>query len=166
MKKRLLFAAVLMSSSIASPSFASGVLNEKNLSLELADQLAQHAIQSCSANNYNITVTVVDRAGVVKITKRMDNAGPHTVEASRMKAFTALSTKTATDDVTKNSQANAGAQNLRDIPGFLLVAGGVPIKVGTQTIGAIGIGGAPGGHLDQQCALDAISKVQDQLKDS
>lgn len=166
MKKHLLLATLLISSTVALPSFAAGVLDEKNISLELADRLAQHAIQSCSANNYNIAVTVVDRAGVVKVTKRMDNAGPHTVEASRMKAFTALTTKTPTDEVMKNSQANPGAQNLRDIPGFLLLGGGLPIKVGTQTIGAIGVGGAPGGHLDQQCALDALNKGQAQLNAS
>jgi len=32
----------------------------------------------------------------------------------------------------------------------------VPLKVGNEVIGAIGIGGAPGGHLDEQCALAAI----------
>ncbi|VTR21434.1 Domain of uncharacterised function (DUF336) [Serratia fonticola] len=70
-----------------------GILTEKNLSLELADKLAQSAIQACSANNYNVAVTVVDRAGIPLVIKKMDNAGPHTVEASRMKAFTALTTK-------------------------------------------------------------------------
>ena len=48
------------------------------------------------------------------------------------------------------------AANLTDIPGFLLLGGGVPLKAGNEVIGAIGIGGAPGGHLDEQCALAAI----------
>jgi uncharacterized protein GlcG (DUF336 family) len=50
------------------------------------------------------------------------------------------------------------------MPGFLLLGGGVPIKVGNETIGAVGVGGAPGGHLDEQCAMAGIAKVQDQLK--
>ncbi|WP_440867465.1 GlcG/HbpS family heme-binding protein [Symbiopectobacterium purcellii] len=108
---------------------------------------------------------IVDRAGVVKLAKRMDNAVPHTLEASRMKAFTALTTKAPTENVMKNAQANAEAQNLRDIPGFLLLAGGVPVKVGDQTIGAIGIGGAPSGSIDQQCALDALEAVKAQLSE-
>lgn len=156
MKKSILLAAALFSTAAAMPAFASNVLTEKNLSLEFADKLAQSAIQACSAKNYNVAVTVVDRAGVVKIVKRMDNAGPHTVEASRMKAYTALTTKNTTGDVMKSAQDNAGAQNMRDIPGFLLLGGGIPVKVDNQTIGAIGIGGAPGGHLDQQCAVDAL----------
>lgn len=156
MKKSILLAAALFSGAAAMPVFASNVLTEKNLSLEFADKLAQSALQACGAKNYNVAVTVVDRAGVVKVVKRMDNAGPHTLEASRMKAYTALTTKSVTGDVMKSAQENAGAQNLRDIPGFLLLGGGVPVKVANQTIGAIGIGGAPGGHLDHQCAVEAL----------
>lgn len=161
--KHIILSTIALGSVISFSSAAAGILNEKNLSLELADKLAQRAIQSCSADRYNVAVTVVDRAGIPLVIKRMDNAGPHTVEASRMKAFTALTTKNATDDVMKSAQANAGAANLRDIPGFLLLAGGVPVKVGEQTIGAIGIGGAPGGHLDQKCALDALKGSQAEL---
>ncbi|HCJ7369203.1 TPA: heme-binding protein [Enterobacter hormaechei subsp. xiangfangensis] len=145
------------------PGIAGGVLSETNLSLELANKLAQGTIQACSANNYQVAVTVVDRAGVVKAVQRMDNAGPHTVEASGMKAYTALTTRNTTENVMKSAQSNAGAENLRNIPGFLLLAGGVPVKVGQQTIGAIGVGGAPGGHLDQQCALEALKQVQAEL---
>ena len=166
MKKSLLLAAALFGSTAFVPAFAAGVLTEKNISLEYAEQLAQKAVEACSAKNYNVAVTVVDRGGVVKVVKRMDNAGPHTLEASRMKAFTALSTKSVTGDVMKNSQENAGAQNLRDIPGFLLLGGGVPVKVDSQTIGAIGIGGAPGGNLDQQCAVDALEATKSLLNAS
>jgi uncharacterized protein GlcG (DUF336 family) len=166
MNKSFLLAAALFGSAVAAPAFAASVLTEKNISLEYAERLAQKAIESCSAKNYSVAVTVVDRGGVIKVLKRMDNAGPHTVEASRMKAFTALSTKSVTGDVMKNAQENAGAQNLRDIPGFLLLAGGVPVKVDNQTIGAIGIGGAPGGHLDQQCATEALEDTKSLLNAS
>ena len=50
------------------------------------------------------------------------------------------------------------------IPGYLLLGGGVPVKVGNEVIGAVGVGGAPGGHLDEQCAVAGIAKVQDLLK--
>ena len=121
------------------------VCGAKNLSLAQANALASAAIQACTAKNYQVSVTVVDRAGVVKAVQRTDNAGPHTLKASEMKAFTALSTKNASGKVMESAQSNAGAQNLRDIPGLLLLAGGLPVKEGDETIGAIGIGGAPGG---------------------
>ena len=43
-------------------------------------------------------------------------------------------------------------------------AGGVPVKLGNEVIGAIGVGGAPGGHLDEQCAVAALDKAKDLLK--
>ena len=55
--------------------------------------------------------------------------------------------------------------NLVHIPGFLLLRGGVfPIKIGNETIGAIGVDGAPAGHLDEQCAVAALDKFKDLLK--
>lgn len=116
------------------------VRGAKNLSLTQANALASAAIQACTAKNYQVSVTVVDRAGVVKAVQRTDNAGPHTLKASEMKAFTALSTKNASGKVMESAQSNAGAQNLRDIPGLLLLAGGLPVKEGDEVIGAIGIG--------------------------
>ena len=62
------------------------------------------------------------------------------------------------------SQKNLSAANLVYISGFLLLGGGVPIKVGNEVIGAVGVGGAPGGNLDEQCAMVALDKVKDQLK--
>lgn len=161
--KRLFFTAVVLSGLASFASSATDTLTVKTLSLTLADKLAQSAIQACHASQYAIAVTVVDRAGVPLVSKRMDNAGPHTLEASRMKAYTALSTRNATEQVMKTAQANAGAAHLASIPGFLLLAGGVPVISGKDVVGAIGVGGAPGGHLDQQCALDALKNNQSAL---
>lgn len=150
----------LIAAAAAFVSFGSqAALTESNLSLADAQKLASAAVQSCAAKNYNVTVTVVDRAGLVKAVQRMDNAGPHTVEASQMKAYTALSTKNLSGKVMETAQGNAGAANMRDVPGFLLLAGGVPVKSGDQVIGAIGIGGAPGGNLDEACAMDALKAL-------
>lgn len=149
---------ILLTASLTLASFSvlAAPSTVQNLSLAQANQLAQATIQSCSTSGYNVSVTVVDRAGITLAVQRMDNAGPHTVEASQMKAYTALSTKNPTNKVMEAAQSNKGAENMRDIPGFLLLAGGVPVKSGDQVIGAIGVGGAPGGHLDQQCAEVAL----------
>ncbi|MGL4723910.1 MAG: GlcG/HbpS family heme-binding protein [Scandinavium sp.] len=158
MKKLLISAALLAGFATATASAES--LSQKNLSLTQANSLAQEAIKACLAKNYQVSVTVVDRAGVVKAVQRTDNAGPHTVKASEMKAFTALSMKNASGKVMEAAQSNAGAQNLKDIPGLLLLAGGLPVKDGNDVIGAIGIGGAPGGNLDEACAQAALDKVK------
>ncbi|OZI29239.1 hypothetical protein CEG14_21705 [Bordetella genomosp. 1] len=132
------------------------VLTEKNVSLEDARHVADAAVAACQAKGYNVTAAVVDRAGVLKALSRHDNAGPHTVEASRQKAYTSVSAKAPTLAMMENSQKNPGAANLTDIPGFLLLGGGVPIKAGDAVIGAVGVAGAPGGHLDAQCADTAL----------
>ncbi len=159
MKKIIMIAALVAGSVTLSAQAQS--LSQKNLSLAQANALANGAVQACLAKNYQVTVTVVDRAGVIKAVQRTDNAGPHTVKASEMKAYTALSTKNASGKVMEAAQSNAGAQNMRDVPGFLLLAGGLPVKEGDEVIGAVGIGGAPGGHLDEACAqaaIDALNK--------
>lgn len=143
---------------------AQAVRVEKNMSLELATKIAAATVAACSADKYNVTATVVDRAGTVRAVMRADNAGPHTVAASQAKAFTSASAKNTTAAMWEGVQKNPASTNVAMIPGFLLLGGGVPVKVGEEVIGAVGVGGAPGGHLDEKCALAGIASVQDLLK--
>lgn len=145
-------------------SLAQGARSEKNMTLALANQLAAAAVSACQANGYAVTATVVDRAGGIRAVHRADNAGPHTIAASERKAFTSASAKNATTAMMETAQKNPGAANLVHIPGFLLLGGGMPVKVGNEVIGAVGVGGAPGGHLDDQCVAAALESVKDQLK--
>lgn len=148
----------------ASAAQAQAVRTERNMSLELANQIASASVAACHEKGYAVTATVVDRAGSVRAVHRHDNAGPHTLEASRAKAFTSASAKNTTLAMMEGAQKNPAAANLVNIPGFLLLGGGVPVKVGNEVIGAVGIGGAPGGHLDEQCAMAALERVKDVLK--
>ncbi len=162
---RLVLASVL-AAGLATTGLAQaeGVRTEKNLSLELANQIAAGAVAACQASGYAVTATVVDRAGGVRAVQRADNAGAHTLAASQQKAWTSASAKNTTLAMMEGAQKNPAAANLVDIPGFLLLGGGVPVKVGNEVIGAVGVGGAPGGQLDEQCALAALDKVKDALK--
>ncbi len=143
---------------------AQAVRTERNMSLDLAGRIASATVAACSAGGYNVSAAVVDRAGQLRALYRADNAGPHTVAAAQAKAFTSASARNTTTAMLENSQKNPGAANLGQIPGFLLLGGGVPVKVGNDTIGAVGVGGAPGGHLDEQCAMTALDKVKDLLQ--
>ena len=143
---------------------AEGVRTERNMSLDLANRIATAAVASCLDKGYAVSTTVVDRAGTVRAVQRADHAGPHTLDASRLKAYTSASAKNTTLAMMEGAQKNPAAANLVHIPGYLLLGGGVPVKVGNEVIGAVGVGGAPGGHLDEQCAMAALAKVQEQLK--
>jgi len=140
------------------------VRSERNVSLELAAQIAAATVAACQAGGYAVTAAVVDRAGGLRALHRADNAGAHTLEAARAKAWTSASARSTTLAMMDNAQKNPAAANLVHIPGFLLLGGGVPIKVGNEVIGAVGVGGAPGGHLDEQCAVAALDKFKDVLK--
>lgn len=157
-----LFAATIATT--APLAHAEAVRSEKNMTLELANQIAAATVAACQAGGYAVTATVVDRAGGVRAVQRADNAGPHTLGASERKAYTSASAKNNTLAMMEGAQKNPAAANLVNIPGFLLLGGGVPVRVGSEVIGAVGVGGAPSGQIDEQCAVAALEKVKGLLQ--
>lgn len=140
------------------------LVQERTVSLAAAQALALAAVEACSARNFAVTATVVDRSGVVRAVLRADRAGPHTLGASRQKAYTSASARNATSAMAQAAESNPGARNLVHIPGFLLLGGGVPIRAGDEVVGAIGVGGAPSGQIDEECANAALEKHRDMLR--
>ena len=130
------------------------------LNLDTAQKLASEALNKCAADGYSVSVSVVDAFGLTRVQLRADKAGPHTLESSRKKAFTSASMGRPTADfanLIKEKPQLAGLRNMD--PNILMLGGGLPIKADGQKLGGIGVGGAPGGHLDQACAQAAIDKV-------
>lgn len=164
MHKRLSVLTLAIGLSLAGTAGAQAVRSERNISLDLANQLASATVAACAAGGYSVSATVVDRSGVTRAVHRADNAGPHTLGSSLQKAWTAASAKTTTTVLMEAAQKNPASANLVNLPGFLLLGGGVPVKVGNETIGALGVGGAPTGAADEQCAVAALDKIKDQLK--
>ena len=140
------------------------VLQERNIPLSIAQEIAQATVEACAAKSFNVTATVVDRAGVVRAMLRADRAGPHTVESSRAKAYTSASARNATAAIAEAVEKNPAQRNANQIEGFLLLGGGVPVRVGEETIGAVGVGGAPTGQIDEECARAGIEKVGAKLR--
>ncbi|GMB80570.1 heme-binding protein [Shinella zoogloeoides] len=140
------------------------VLTERNMPLDIAVEAAQAAVNACAAKKFNVTAAVLDRAGITRAVLRADRAGPHTVDSAIRKAFTAASMRTPTQKIAENVGKNPAAAQLVSIEGFLVLAGGVPVKAGEETIGAIGVGGAPSGDIDDECARAGIEAVSAKLK--
>ncbi len=133
---------------------------ESVLPAALAGKAAQAALDFCKKDGYRISASVVDRAGVLRAMVRADGAGPHTVDSSRKKAYTAASLRRTTSDLADLIAKQPSLQALREMnESILMVGGGLPIEIAGEVVGAIGVGGAPGTHLDDACAeagLDAI----------
>lgn len=149
---------------LAPDAMAQDVRVEKNISLGLASDAAAAAMQFCAEKGWKVSVTVVDRAGNVKVLLRSDSAGPHTADSSRRKAYTAATLQQSTNVMMGIIEKNPGLTDLKMIDGFLLLGGGLPIRVGNEVIGAIAVAGAPGGDLDEQCADAGINKIRARLK--
>lgn len=136
------------------------VVDAKRLSSTDAMKAASAALAAAQEDGAGfVSVSVVDRNGQLQAFVRGENAASHTISASRQKAYTAAAFGATTSDLAK--RANGDNAGLKDLPGTLFLAGGVPVKAGDASIAGIGVGGSPSGDKDQeyaQAGLDAIAR--------
>ena len=147
---------------LSSPVGAQGIVMQKNITLELAQTIANAAIAQCRSMGYKISVTVVDREGLPIVMMRDDGAGLNTPEGSDRKAYTARAFSQPSAAFVKRLQDSPETVGSRHYSRVLALAGGLPIKVGDEIVGAVGVSGTPG--KDDDCAQAGIDKVADQLK--
>lgn len=145
-------------------AMAEDLPREAVLPLALATKAATTALDKCTKDGYKVSVAVVDRAGVLRTLQRGDGAGPHTVDSSSKKAYTASSLRRPTSELAELITKVPTLQALREMnEKVLILGGGLPIEIGGEFVGGIGVGGAPGAHLDDACAqagLDSIGAAQ------
>jgi uncharacterized protein GlcG (DUF336 family) len=140
--------------------FADELPKESVLPLHLVNKAIQTALEACKKDGYRVSVSVVDRAGVLRAMGRADGAGPHTVDSSRKKAYTAASVRRSTSELADLIAKIPTLQALRDINSdMLMLGGGLPIEIGGEVVGGIGVGGAPGAHLDDACAQEGLDAI-------
>jgi uncharacterized protein GlcG (DUF336 family) len=146
---------------MAAPSaLADELPRESVLPLAIANKAIHAALESCKKDGYRVSVSVVDRAGALRAMGRSDGAGPHTVDSSRKKAYTAASIRRPTTELADLINKIPTLQALRDMNGeILILGGGLPIEIGGEIVGGIGVGGAPGAHLDDACAQDGLDAI-------
>ena len=138
-------------------------VTRKDISLEGALAIATTAIADCKAKGYRVSAAVVGRNGEILVHLRGDGTGPHTMDNSFKKAYTARTFRIPSGQMEERLKKNPqmGAQYL---PGFTTARGALPIKIGDDTVGAAGVTGAPGGEKDEACIQAGLDKVADQLK--
>lgn len=161
----LLFTSALFSMS----ALADSLPTRKQLPLSLAMEAAMEAVAVCEKSGYRVTATVMDASGVIKAIAKGDLAPPHTLDSSRGKAYAAVSlgpnfSEPTTSAIVARVANGTAFGPLQHLPGVFLVPGGVLIKSGDDVVGAIGVGGAPGGDKDEVCAQAAVAKIADRLK--
>lgn len=150
------------------PLQAAEMKSRRILPLALASEATLAAVATCEQNGYSVTATVVDVNGMVRSVSKNDLAGPHTVDSSRLKAYTAVSLGPTfgvetTGEVAAKALASPTGSALAAVPGFMLFSGGEVIRSHGEIVGALGVGGAGNGDKDQICVAAALKKIADRL---
>jgi uncharacterized protein GlcG (DUF336 family) len=155
-------ALALLAGALAPPAQAQ-LLTHRDLSYAMAKTIAEEAIASCGSHGYAVAAVVVDRDGETIVAMRADNAAPHTMENARRKAYTARAFRQSTTAYAKKFADNDPVVRQQvTLPNVIAIPGGLPVKVGDDVIGGVGVSGSPG--VDEPCVQAGIDKVADQLK--
>ena len=161
---RKLVSALAVALFLAAPLRAQDALvTYKSLSPELALDLARAALGECRKRGYQAAVAVVDRFGVTQVMLRDRFAGPHTPATAAGKAWTAASFRTNTTELVATTQPGMPQAAVRNLPGAVVLGGGLIIEAGGSLVGAVGVSGAPGGDADDACAKAGVEAVRDKL---
>lgn len=156
------FATFAVAAFLSSPVGAQGLVTQKNIPLAMALTIAQAALAQCESMGFKVAVTVVDRGGLAIVMLRGDGAGLHTPEGSDRKAYTARTFSQPSAAFTKRVLEDPTSVGSPHYTRVLALPGGLPIKVGDEVVGAVGVSGSPG--KDDVCSQAGIDKVADQLK--
>lgn len=139
------------------------LMTAKSLTPEAALQVARATLEACRKAGYQVAVAVVDRGGLLQVLLRDRFAGPHTPKTATRKAWTAISFRTNTTEMSDFTQAGKEASGVRQVDRALMVGGGLMVRAAGQLVGAIGVSGAPGGKADEDCAKKGLATIQDKL---
>ena len=156
------FAILTAAAAALSTSAFAQLPSSKVLTLDAAQAIAQEALAKCRADGYKVTVLVVDALNAPKAMVRDDGATASTTEVAKMKATATMLYNRPSGPAQPPAPGTAAPP--ATIPGTINAQGGVPIKVGNVTIGAVAVSGAPGGDKDAGCANAALTKLADKLK--
>jgi uncharacterized protein GlcG (DUF336 family) len=163
--------AMTLTTLAVSSAPAQGLITKKRLSASLAMEAVMEAVDVCKKAGYAVTAIVVDNEGVRQAVLRGDGAVVHTLDSAYVKAYTAASlapvrkdgsTKALSERIAKTPGVSTAG--LASLPNVNFTPGGVTIMAGEEAIGGIGVGGAPGGNFDHDCAVAALDKIKDRMK--
>jgi uncharacterized protein GlcG (DUF336 family) len=156
------FGALAIATALSSTVLAQGLVTQKNVSLAMAQTIAQAALAQCESMGFKVSVAVVDRGGLTIVMLRGDGAGLHTPEGAERKAYTARTFSQPSADFVKRLSDRPDTVGSRQYTRVLALGGGLPIKAGNEVVGAVGVSGSPG--KDDVCSQAGIDKVADQLR--
>jgi uncharacterized protein GlcG (DUF336 family) len=158
----VLLAAPLATVSLDAMAAQPDMLPVKQISLELARDIAMDSVEACRKEGYNVSAVVLDRAGDVQAALRDTLAARYTLKIAERKAGLSIMSGSATGEF-RDARSDIRPE-LNHIDGLIVMEGGLPIRAAGSLIGAVGVSGAPGGDKDAACAAAALKKVEERLE--
>jgi uncharacterized protein GlcG (DUF336 family) len=162
MSIRFVAAGLLTLCALGSSSQAQ-VITQRDVGVRMGLAIAVAALDQCEHDGNSVSVAVVDRAGRLRVFLQADNANPHNLELARRKAYTARTFGRTSAEWAKRTVEMPELAAQRELADVIALRGGVPIKVGNETIGAVGVSGSSS-EGDEKCAMAGVAKVADELK--
>ena len=163
--------AVLALAFVAVPTtHAQGLINVQRLSAPLANELVGDTVAICAKRGYKVVAVVVDLEGVRQAVLRGDGSPIHSMDNAYYKAYSIASLGLARKEETTKAIADRMAKAApttvpqTPLPNVTYAVGGVAIMAGGNTIGGLGVSGAPGGQFDEECARAALAKIKERMK--
>ncbi len=160
---RTIVAAGAMSACGLSLPASAQVISHRDVGVRMGLAIAIGALDQCEKDGNNVSVAVVDQAGRLRVFLQSDKANPHNIELARRKAYTARTFGRTSADWAKRTTELPEIAAQRQLEDVIALRGGVPIKIGNETIGAVGVSGSTS-EGDEKCAIAGIAKVADQLR--
>ena len=142
------------------PAAATKLPQMSFLPLKLAQKAATTALADCMRQGFPVTATVVDADGITIVVLRNDGATGASTDASKGKAVASAGFRSPSDALGARAATDLG---LLQVPGFVILGGGLPISSGGKVVAGIGVGGAPSGAIDKTCAQAGINAITGSL---
>lgn len=155
-------AAGALAMALASAGAQAQLLQKRTLSLEAAKRLAGAAAEHARASKATVVIAVVDDGGHLIYLERLDDTVAVSAAIAPGKARTAAIFRRPTSEL--ETTINSGRTALSAIHDYTPLQGGVPVVVGGEVVGAVGVSGA-NPKLDEEIAMAGAKSAESFMKD-
>jgi glc operon protein GlcG len=154
--------AASLSDVVQKGTAAEKVMEKNQINFATAKALGEHCLNEAAAKGMGVSVVIIDQFGVISYYGRGDGQGKTNTESALWKAKTVLNTRAPSKAQMNAVRTGATSESRVIWQGNFANAGGLPIVVDGQFLGAIGVGGMaaqPGVWSDEICGYNALTAV-------
>jgi uncharacterized protein GlcG (DUF336 family) len=135
------------------------LVSRRHLSLDLALSLLARVREEAETRDLSLAAAVVDTAGHVLASQRMDGTALGAMQLALGKAYTAAAWATPSGEFAQSTQPGGDDWGWNTTDARIVVyPGGIPLLVDGEIVGAIGASGGTAAE-DEECVMAASSAL-------